>query len=137
MLGGCEVARAWRCTCLLSDAQIGDFLRILLTTVSEGRRKRLGTARPYSRHGMRRGLGMLRACVAHAGVSMYRGGPRAGSCGVCMWSMGLCCLQLVYESIMLALSAVSVDMNVFRTRFNIYTIQELMVCAPGKLGLLE
>ena len=85
------------------------------------------------RCGMRRGMGMIRACVGHARVMMYRGGACAGSNGVCMWFMSLCCSKLVYESIVLASSAVSMGMNVFRTRFDIHTIQELMACAPGKL----
>ena len=85
------------------------------------------------RCGMRRGMGMIRACVGHARVMMYRGGACAGSNGVCMWFMSLCCSKLVYESIVLASSAVSMGMNVFRTRFDIHTIQELTARAPCKL----
>ena len=79
---------------------------------------------------------MLQACVADAGVSMYRGGPLAGSCGVCMWSMGLCSAKRVYESIVLASGTVSVGVSVFRSRFNVLPIQELMARARGKLGPL-
>ena len=44
----------------------------------------------------------------------------------------------VYESIVLASGTVSVGVNVFRTRFNIYTlhVQEPTVCEPGELGPL-
>ena len=76
------------------------------------------------RRGMRRGMGMICACVGHARLMMYRGGACAGSCRVCVWSMGFCCSTLVYESIVLASSAVSMGMSVLRTRFNIYTLQE-------------
>ena len=82
--------------------------------------------------GMRRGMGMIRACVGHARVMMYRGGACAGSCRVCMWSMGLCCSKLVYKSIKLASSTVSVGVSVFRSRFNVHALQELMARAPCK-----
>ena len=84
------------------------------------------------RHGMRRRMSMIRACVSCAGVPMYRGGRYAGSCVVCMWSMSLCCSSRVYESIVLASSTVSVGVSVFRTRFNVHALQELMARAPCK-----
>ena len=81
---------------------------------------------------------MQGAKVWRAGVSTslplaVAGGACAGSNGVCMWFMSLCCSKLVYESIVLASSAVSMGMNVFRTRFDIHTIQELTARAPCKL----
>ena len=76
------------------------------------------------RHGMRRRMSMMRACVSCAGVPMYHGGRYAGSCVVCMWFMGLRYVKQVYESIVLASSAVSMGMSVLRTRFNTYTLQE-------------
>ena len=42
----------------------------------------------------------------------------------------------VHERIVLASMAVSVRVSVFRSRFNVLTIQELMARARGKLGQL-
>ena len=107
-----------------ADPEIGDFLRILLTTVSEGRREGLGTARPFASRYETQDEHDPRMRILCWRVPMYRGGRYAGSCVVCMWFMGLRYVKQVYESSVLASSALSMRMSVLITRFNTYTLQE-------------
>ena len=51
------------------------------------------------RHGMRRGVGMLRACAARSGVLLYAHGRYACSCGFCMCSKSMCPSKVLKASV--------------------------------------